>query len=275
MPYLISQSDPNAKIAASNSINMDNGSDGGNRFSTFSFTLTNLSRSQISQGVDIILECEEADGDCHNSVTWVVLTSSSATGTEEVIFSECVVPGSLGGTGITCRCGDVVLENEYESVRDNSPPGDLWTDYSYEIEFSEGIDAERFELLPPYDTMDLSELYLLTLIYRENVTRYMDCNPGSDFALAEQGQTLLLICDGTKVYDATFVIAKTKDDIHIHEGIIDDDAGTPNSETDFNYRNYSWCENYCYNNMGLTCEALYNGWRYNKQFSFPVYNPLP
>ena len=104
MPKLVASG---ITIDASNSISLNNGSAGGDRSDSFSFS---VSDTTIFQGsVNITLECITPGG-CHNGVTWIVLTyTDTDSGQTSLVFSDCVVPGSLDGIDITCDYSDYSL----------------------------------------------------------------------------------------------------------------------------------------------------------------------
>lgn len=77
-------------------ISLNNYPGGGNRSQTFSFTITDP--SILKANPRFLLECASPNNDCHNNVTWVVLTATY-NGKTSLLFNSCVTPGQLNNAG--------------------------------------------------------------------------------------------------------------------------------------------------------------------------------
>ena len=98
----------NIEISGTPDINLNNAGQGqdythaGSRRSLFTFQDSRLTWDSLStQSNQVLLECKTSN--CHTGITWVVLTVTNG-GSENVIFSDCVVPGTLSEQKVNLYC---------------------------------------------------------------------------------------------------------------------------------------------------------------------------
>lgn len=85
-------------IDATNTINLNNGSDGGDREASFSFNIPLI--TMLSGGASVQLKC--MDNICHKGVTQVVLTIT-IDNQPYIVFNSCILPNSLSPLSYTCE----------------------------------------------------------------------------------------------------------------------------------------------------------------------------
>lgn len=98
-PELIMYED-NSIIPASNNVSLNNDPGGEDVSDTFSFTVRNA--SVLKAGASIRLKCLSQNNDCHNGVSWVVLTTIVNNQTY-LLFNSCVLPNGLDELGFKCE----------------------------------------------------------------------------------------------------------------------------------------------------------------------------
>lgn len=87
-------------INANKQISLNNGAGGGNRDDSFSFTIPDSSIISGKQ-VNFSLQCRSNNNNCHNGVSFVVLTIENS-GNTQTVFKDCVLPNELSSLPFVC-----------------------------------------------------------------------------------------------------------------------------------------------------------------------------
>lgn len=88
----------NTGILQARPISLNNSTDGGDRVASFNFSIPDS--SILANGALLRLQCMNRD--CHDNVTWVVMTVT-IDGSTEVIFNSCVLPNKITPLSYGCR----------------------------------------------------------------------------------------------------------------------------------------------------------------------------
>ncbi len=241
-PILVLDPDgANIEISGTPDINLNNGGVGqdythsGSRRSLFTFQDPRLTWDSLSTNVNqLLLQCKYSN--CHTGITWVVLTVTPDGGSENVIFSDCVVPGTLSEQNVNLYCSGCDGVNTPAALDNLRNSNDMWVTYGDHINgngildsgndwssepqiditknatesYSLGLDADYFDYKPPYseayftNNPDVSGTY--TYRFHETVT----VSDADAYELPTYKHYLynrFIVCSGHILWDFTDIAA--------------------------------------------------------------------